>query len=228
MNRKTKRLLRQYDGLIRRVSHVLVDRFGEGESHRLAGEIRDEYVRIIPQLPDIGGIQPFQQFVIGTGWALAMYRVGMREGWPVEQSGQLVYDVTEAYLKSFPAFVHRLLGWFTNTAVYRFATRRQAARSQRRKYPGDYVFKYINSGGGFDYGVDYLECASCKFLRQKNGMPIAPYLCTTDILYSRLWGWGLHRSGTIAGGAERCDFRFKKGGETRVEVFVPLIDRQND
>jgi len=44
----------------------------------------------------------------------------------------------------------------------------------------------------------------------------------TDILSSELLGWGLKRTMTLAEGAERCDFRFKKGGETRVAVPEPL------
>jgi hypothetical protein len=31
-------------------------------------------------------------------------------------------------------------------------------------------------------------------------------------------GWGLRRTMTLAEGGERCDFRFKKGGETCVPI----------
>ena len=49
---------------------------------------------------------------------------------------------------------------------------------------------------------------------------LAPYLCLIDILYSEKFGWGLMRTTTLADGDERCDFRFKKGGETRVTSMV--------
>jgi hypothetical protein len=49
-----------------------------------------------------------------------------------------------------------------------------------------------------------------------------PYVCPTDILSSKLLGWRLVRTMTLAEGAERCDFRFKKGGETQVAVPEPL------
>jgi hypothetical protein len=48
------------------------------------------------------------------------------------------------------------------------------------------------------------------------------YLCPADILYSQALGWGLMRTTTLAEGAARCDFRFKKGGVTRVAVPEPL------
>ncbi len=213
----------QFDRLVSGVKPLLLDRFGEEEIFRLTDEIRREYEQIIPRLPDIGGKQPFQQFNIGTGWALAMYRVLTREGWLVEKIGQLVFDVTAAYLDTFHGFVHRFLRWFSFTPAYRLGLRYYSWLSHKRKYPLDYVFDYLPGDGvAFDYGVDYQECVSCKFLARENALEIAPYLCTADILYSERWGWGLIRTRTLATGDAVCDFRFKKGGETRVKVDVPL------
>ena len=79
-------------------------------------------------------------------------------------------------------------------------------------------------GVTFDYGVDYIECASCKFLTQQGAPEIAPYLCPVGILFSEALGWGLTRTTTLAEGAEVCDFRFKKGGPTNVVVPVALED----
>lgn len=83
----------------------------------------------------------------------------------------------------------------------------------------DYVFNFVEGDGQtFDYGVYYLECASCKFLAKQGAPELAPYLCLVDILYSKALGWGLTRTMTLAEGAERFDFRFKKGGKTKVAV----------
>ena len=38
----------------------------------------------------------------------------------------------------------------------------------------------------------------------------------SDIALSDAMGWGLIRTETLADGCERCDFRFKKGGKTRI------------
>lgn len=222
-NRQTKKLLKQFDQLVSSVQDLLLERLGAGEAVRLVGEIRCEYEKIIPVLPEIGRKQLFQQFNIGTGWALAMYRVLVGEGWPVEKIGQLVFDVTAAYLDTFPKFVQAFLRWFSFSAPYRLGVRYFDWLSHKRKYPMDYVFDYISGEGtSFDYGVDYHECLSCKFLARENALEIAPYLCPADILYSERWGWGLSRTKTLADGDEMCNFRFKKGGETRVKVGVPL------
>lgn len=96
-----------------------------------------------------------------------------------------------------------------------------------RRYPGDYVLDFIDGEGReFDYGVDYLECASCKFLKAEGEFYLAEYLCAVGRSASELLGWGLARTMPLAGGSERCDFRFKQGGETQVDVpqsFQALI-----
>jgi hypothetical protein len=224
MDKETRKALRQYDGMARRVSATLSRQFGTAEAFRLIGEIRNEFEKIIPELPDIGSQPVFNLFLTGTGWALAMYRTGEREGWSVEQSGQLVFDVTKAYLQSFPKIAHKFLRWLTNSRLYQNHVRRLPIRSQERRYPADYVFNYIDGNGeDFDYGVDYLECVSCKFLQTQGGMQIAPYLCNCDQLYSELWGWGLVRTQTLASGGTKCDFRFTPGGETRIVIYGNMI-----
>jgi hypothetical protein len=76
---------------------------------------------------------------------------------------------------------------------------------------------YVEGNGrDFDYGVDYSECAICKFLSAQNALELVPYMCATDKIGSELLGWGLSRTMTIAKGDEKCDFRYKKGGTTDI------------
>ena len=58
-----------------------------------------EGIKTLPDLPYVGGVQPLTQFVVATGWFLAMHRALQARGRPVEESGRLVYEVTEAYLQ---------------------------------------------------------------------------------------------------------------------------------
>jgi hypothetical protein len=48
---------------------------------------------------------------------------------------------------------------------YKRRLQKRAAESQERRYAEDYVFAFVDGDGEtFDYGVDYIECATCKFL----------------------------------------------------------------
>lgn len=166
-------------------------------------------------------MQPLTQFVVATGWFLAMYRALQARGRPVEEAGRLVYEVTEAYLRHYPGAARRLLGHMTFSKLYLARLRRRAQESQERRYPDGYVFRYVpGDDATFDYGVDYLECASCKVLARQGALELAPYLCTVDYIYSKMFGWGLVRTTTLAERGDRCDFRFKRGGPTRMASSV--------
>ena len=69
---------------------------------------------------------------------------------------------------------------------------------------------------GLGYGVDILECGICKLFRKHRYQQYASILCEVDEQTSALAGLKLIRSGTIATGHEKCDFRFqlKKGSVT--------------
>jgi len=213
------RFLREFDLVAKSARSVLNEYFVGENVNRLLAETRREFEALIPQLPYIGGKQPFTEFIVFTGMLLAVYRVSKAHGKTVERTGDLVYEIGRAFLKSSPAFLARFFGGMNFSRFYLRRLRKRAIESHQRKYPDDYVFNFVEGDGQtFDYGVDYIECASCKFLAKQGAPELTPYLCPVDILYSKSLGWGLTRTMTLAEGAERCDFRFKKGGKTKEAV----------
>jgi hypothetical protein len=212
-------LLRRFDKATARVNHVLVSRYGEEHAGILTNEVRREYEAIIPHLPYIGPRNPLLFFIIPTGWHAGLYRVLQNQRRTVDEAGQVIYDLTEAYLKSMPEYVRRLIEYLWFSSLFLKRLEKRAVQSQKRKYPGDFVLQYIDGDGKtFDYGIDYIECANCKFLRALGADELAPYVCAADKLASELLGWGLTRTMTIAEGHEKCDFRFKRGGKTSVTI----------
>ncbi len=220
---RKKRFLGEFD-LVARSARPVIQRYFESENApALLVETRRGFEALILQLPFIGRQQPLAEFVVFTGMLLAVYRTGKAHGMTVEQVGALIFAIGEAVIGSSPAFLLRLLAPLNFSPAYLKRLRQRAAESHERKYPEGYVFDFVEGDGQtFDYGVDYLECASCKFLARQGASEIAPYLCPADILYSRALGWGLRRTTTLAEGASKCDFRFKKGGPTDVAVPASL------
>jgi len=214
----------EFDLVARSARSVIESYFGEN-ARALTAEVRREFENLIPQFPYVGGKQPHTEFIVFTGMLLAVYRVNKTHGKTAKQTGEMVFDMGRAFLNSFPTFLLRLFMpmSFSRRAMDRI--RKGAIESQQRKYPEGNVIDFIEGDGkNFDYGVDYLECASCKFLAKQGAPEIAPYLCPVDILFSEALGWGLTRTTTLAQGAEVCDFRFKKGGPTNVAVPAALGD----
>jgi hypothetical protein len=62
---------------------------------------------------------------------------------------------------------------------------------------------------GLGYGIDIIECGICKLFKKHNYSKYASILCEVDEITSGLAGLQLFRTGTIANGAKKCDFRFK-------------------
>ena len=63
---------------------------------------------------------------------------------------------------------------------------------------------------GLGYGVDIVECGVCKLFNKHAFGKYTSILCEVDKLTSELAGLELIRSGTIANGAAKCDFRYRK------------------
>jgi len=72
----------------------------------------------------------------------------------VEEVGRIVYEIAEAYHGKYPVFVRRLIGkLYFNKLLWRILKKR-AARSQERRYPGDWVFAFVEGDGvEFDFGT---------------------------------------------------------------------------
>jgi hypothetical protein len=66
---------------------------------------------------------------------------------------------------------------------------------------------------GLGYGIDILQCGICTLFRKHNYQKYSSILCEVDELTSALAGLKLIRNGTIALGAKKCDFRFKRISE---------------
>ena len=216
-----KRLLKDFDETAKRLRGVLKSHYGEDFTNIIILEIRQEYEALIPQIPYIGNKKPFTQWLLATAQFLAMYRVLKRHGKSIEEAGRIGYETSEQILDTSPKFVLRFLGRATFSKKRLRNARIYAEESQKRKYPGDYVFKFVEGDNeSFDFGIDYLECASHKFLASKDALELGPYICATDILQSERFGWGLARTMTLTEGGEKCDFRFKKGGKTNITSTV--------
>jgi hypothetical protein len=212
------RLLKDFDRSVGRVEGLLAARFVEGQARALREDAHAEYEALVPQIPYIGDKSPFLVFLLPTS-RLAVYRALRRHGRTVEDAGQVVNEMGEAELRAIPRPARRLIGYLWFSSWFTSRLRRRAAESQRRTYPGDYVFTFVQGNGqGFDFGIDYEECASCKFLDAQDAGELAPYVCAVDKAASETLGWGLFRTMTLAEGGGRCDFRFKRGGKTDVRT----------
>jgi hypothetical protein len=210
------------DDHVKGTEKALGTHVGTDRAARLVEDIRRQYGVLALEAPYIGGEENmFTEWLTYGVYYLAVYRVLHAEGQTVEQVGRVIYDTFSA-MADYPKWLIRLVGRFRYTQAYVSKLREAAARTQERRYPGDWVATFVQGDGeAFEYGIDITECGICKFYCSQGAQELAPYMCLSDYVVSNAFNRGLVRYKTLAEGASVCDFRYKKGRETFVS---PLRD----
>jgi hypothetical protein len=211
-SRQTAKLVGKFDRSLRRTTDVLVGMFGEENAPAMHREMLDEFRRVIPEIPYVGGRRnPYSGILRGVAWGVAMHRVVLRHGGSLHDTGELMHRRNRARLWRIPRVVR-------HGPVRRLFIRQQeraARRSQARRYPGDWVMEVVDGDGeSFDYGLDVTECGALKFLQQQRAEELLPYICDLDYVMAEAMGYELRRTKTLAWGCDRCDFRISMDGET--------------
>ena len=211
-----EKLLRDF-GRAKRFSKVLALHVDDQPSSAIIQETRQEFERLIPKIPYIGGkANNLTQDLIDCTMLLALYKVLKSEGFPSEEIGKMVIEMEQRRVHSYPRFVLKLFGKGIHSPLGKNRLKKAADKQREDRYPGGWVSVYVEGDGEeFDFGIDYLECGLCKFFHQQGADEFTPYLCQFDYVQQRAMRTGFFRSMTLAEGAERCDFRWKRGGETR-------------
>ena len=221
---RRNQFMRSFDRLLARVKPSVSSWLGEEQAEKFMRELRQEYEALIPRIPFIGNSFVTLSFYKPVTRYLAVYRALQKQGRTVEEAGRLIYRMGTEEALAIPLLGRQVMEvlWFSGGSG---SWSRKGQSSHSNAYtPANFVMNYVEGDGQeFDYGVDYIECANCKFLQAENAFEIAPYVCATDKPISELMGWGLYRTTTIADGSPICRFRFKKGGKTQVVIPQSLL-----
>ncbi|MGD8813354.1 MAG: L-2-amino-thiazoline-4-carboxylic acid hydrolase [Anaerolineales bacterium] len=211
------RLIGDFDRRSGLISKVLNLHEGVRPTEDILHATRHTFERLIPEIPYIGGkANRLTEDLIGCAMMLSLYRVLKSNGWRVEKIGQIVIEMERLRVYAYPGMVRKLLGRAIHSRWGIRRLRQAAEASQQRRYPGGWVSAFVEGDGEqFDFGIDYLECGLCKFFHQQGADEFTPYLCLIDFVQQRAMGTGFMRTMTLAEGATKCDFRWKRGVDTR-------------
>jgi hypothetical protein len=173
------------------------------------------FVRWVPGLPYIGGKENFLtgNLVFGA-MILCVYLELRKLAYTNEQIGLLVYETQVAVSPPAPVSPP------SKEEIAQIITRRRdtAERSQIHPYAYDWQTTFIEGDQvSFDWGVDYHTCGICRLYQDNGAADFTCYCCFLDLPSYTSRGIGLVRTKTLAGGAEKCDFRFNLRGEYRMD-----------
>jgi hypothetical protein len=147
---------------------------------------------------------------------LALIKTLDERGEPYESIKRVILEVVTGYvtpknkvqqlLKRVPP---KLIGTGLWNALIKILTKKLAVNENKEGF----IARIITSKQetyGLGYGVDIIECGVCKLFNKHNFGKYTPILCEVDKLTAALAGLELIRSGTIANGATKCDFRYRR------------------
>ncbi len=226
-DRRARREVRRFDRLLKRSEAALTDLFGPTGAEAARREMLEEFRRLLPQVPDVGGQEnPMASALSGAPMALSVYRVVRAHGGEAEDAGELLHRYLRAELGRVPGVLRRWMGSYVFSRRFQRRKEKGALRSQARRYPADWVFDMVEGDGElFDYGYDITECGIVKYLHAHDADDLTPYLCDLDLVQADMLGYRLDRTKTLAWGCDRCDFRYSRHGHTSAPWPPAFVER---
>jgi len=222
---KKQKLLKDFDKTAALVRTFVISNHGPDFTDVLYLDTRQEYETLIPQIPHIEGMRgaALNSFLLITAQEVALYKAMKKHGKTPGEAWEICHEALKLRMEKFPKIKRWLFRRIMNSGILRKRTRRLAETGKQFRF-GDFEVRYvIGEGGNFDFGVDYVACGNYKFVQDQGEEEFAPYVCMSDIALGEAMGWGLIRTETLADGCERCDFRFKTGGKTRISSKAPEV-----
>ncbi len=218
-------LLRDFDETARLARVRLTLGSGTEFTDALVRAIREEFERLIPEIPHISGLRarPLNAFLRVTAQELAVYRAMKKLGRSASEAWEVCHEAIVARMEEYPAWKVWLLRRLMFSGPMKRRVRKRASQEEPLRF-GDFEVRYLlGDGESFDWGVDYVACGNYEFMKEQGAEEFAPYVCMSDIALGEALGWGLTRTETLADGCDRCDFRFTKGERTHISSQTPEV-----
>jgi hypothetical protein len=221
----SERLLRDFDKTAELVRSFVADRYGEENANVMYRGARKKYEEIIPKIPRIEGARAkaLNSFLRITAQEVAVYKAVQERGGTAAEAWEVCHEAIRLRMNGFPKWKRWLLRRFMYSGVVRRIVRRREEKNEHPRF-GDFEIRYLTGDGtAFDFGVDYVRCGNLEMAKKLGAEEFAPYVCMSDIALSDALGWGLIRTQTLADGYNHCDFRFRRGSETRIRSKTPDV-----
>lgn len=151
-----------------------------------------------------------------TAYFLATIQALEQQGETFEKIREICLDITYAYVRpknGLHAWLKRLPVKLIRSQPGRWLIGFMKKKTGRLGHPDGFLVHVITDPAqtySLGYGFDIVECGICKLFQKHGAVRYAAILCEVDQITSSLAGLELIRSGTIANGATKCDFRFRK------------------
>ena len=188
-----------------------------GKYQQVLAATEEHFKNILPDIRFAATSKnPIDKRLYFCGYFLALIKALEGEGEDFESIRRTCLAIVTDYVtpkNSVQKLVKRLPATFIDTRLAKFFLKAFHQRVSRNENKDGFIANIITDKAetfGLGYGVDIIECGICKLFTKHHYQKYAAILCEVDEITSNLAGLKLLRTGTIANGADKCDFRFKK------------------
>jgi hypothetical protein len=215
-SRQHRRSLRAFDRFAKRAKPKLSAHYGAEFADGVLAEARVELDALIPELPYIGGLRNvFTPVVVVNGWGIALHRAMKARGKVAADTVRICAEVSDEVVASVPGVLLKMFGSLAFSPFSRRYFKKQAARSQERRYEEDFVYE-VEEGEDGELAMVFSECAVNKLYEAQDVEDLKPYCNFFDVTYSRLMDMGCDATETIGLGCGTCALRYKRGRATEI------------
>ncbi len=216
-----KKMMKFFNTMTKKSTKTINTKFIDKLNTPIMDDIKMEYEKLLPCIPYVGGIEPWTKQLLLTTIFLSVYKKLSALGNSAEEAWDVCNTIMIVQLNSIPRLVRKIIKRSVFSKKQMRTYKRQSLISQDKLYLQGDVFNFIEGDNiNYDYGIDIIECAKVKFLKEQQAMEFIPYVCLIDKLWAEIFEYSLIRKGTIADGCDICDFRLKKEGPVKVESPV--------
>jgi len=201
----------------RKYFHQGILKYDPLRATQLIADIESAYKRIQPDVRFAKTSKnPVDRRMEIAAYILATIEVLDKAGAPLEKIREVLHSIAHELVRpknALQRLLKKLPAKMIDTWVAKFLIRQMQKRVGERSHPDGFAVRVLTDKKetlGLGYGIDILECGICK-LYQKHGLQKYTHLlCEIDYITTSMAGLTMHRSGTIALGASKCDFRYEK------------------
>ena len=181
-------------------------RFTRNDVDRLVDEAWANFARFAPRLPTeptVGSRQNVALACLTLSMLQALQAEGIERDYAIELTGDTCWKIYRQW-GQVPRGVTRLI---SRDPVKRMRLSVEMFLRFPFNRPG---YRYTDVPETRGRGLDMLRCPVADYLTSNGAgdLCVATW-CNLDYPLARMWGGELERQGTLAAGAERCDFRFR-------------------
>jgi hypothetical protein len=204
-------------GKFRKYFHEAIRKEYPQRAARHIADIETSFKRIQPDVEFAKTSKnPVDRRMEIAAYFLATIEVLDKAGTPLEKIREVLHGIAHELVRpknALQRMLKKLPVQMIDSWLGKFLIRQIQSKVSQRAHPDGFAVRVLtdkNETLGLGYGIDILECGICKLYTKHGMQKFTPLLCEIDYITTSMAGLTMHRSGTIALGASKCDFRYEK------------------